>query len=102
MSPSRATHDTLTRQSRWRGVGDPYLLLMPIVPLALGVPFRAVDTLVAKRAFDLIINDTTALSALVAITDDRPLSRPRHPYSASPPADLAGTPAPLENGAADD
>ena len=68
MSSSSATHDTLSRQPPWRGVASPHVLLMPTVLLALAVLFQAVDTRVAERAFDVIINDTTALSALVAIT----------------------------------
>lgn len=68
MSPSSATHDTLTRPPLWRGVARPHMLLMPIVLLALGVLFQTVDTSLAKCAFDVIINYTTASSALVAIT----------------------------------
>ena len=68
MSSSSATHDTLSRQPPWRGVASPHVLLMPTVLLALAVLFQAVDTRVAERAFYVIINDATALSALVAIT----------------------------------
>jgi hypothetical protein len=68
MSSSSATHDTLSRQPPWRGVASPHVLLMPTVLLALAVLFQAVDIRLTKRAFDVIINDTTALSALVAIT----------------------------------
>ncbi len=68
MSSSSATHDTLSRQPPSRGVASPHVLLMPTVLLALAVLFQAVDTRLPKRAFDVIINDSTALSALVAIT----------------------------------
>ena len=68
MSSSSATHDTVSRQPPWRGVASPHVLLMPTVLLALAVLFQAVDIRLTERAFDVIINDTTALSALVAIT----------------------------------
>ena len=68
MSSSSATHDTLSRQPPWRGVASPHVLLMPTVLLALAVLFQAVDIRLTERAFDVIINDTTALSALVVIT----------------------------------
>ena len=78
------------------------MLLIPIVLLALRVLRQTVDNLLAKPAFNIIIDDTKALSAPVAITDDRRPSRPRRPHSAYPPTDMADTPMPLENGAASD
>ncbi len=93
MSPSSATHDTLTRPPLWRGVARPRMLLMPIVLPALGVLFQTIDTSRAKRAFDVIINDGPyPLQRRSHHRRSPTISRTPHPHSAHPPAHVADTP----------
>jgi hypothetical protein len=68
MSPSSVTHDTLTRQPLWRGSPAPTCSSCRLFCWHWVSYSRPSRLPWPKRAFDVIINDTTALSALVVIT----------------------------------
>lgn len=50
-----------------RGVAGPYLMRLPVVLLVVGILLQAVDTLLAKSAFDVIVNENETISLLIAL-----------------------------------
>lgn len=49
------------------GIAGPYQLRLPQILIAVGIVLQSVDTLLAKTAFDVIVNESELVSLLIAV-----------------------------------